>query len=240
MDWTHEREWRWVADDVDAHRFWGDDPFGGYDHLPGLPIFRAKEEGGLFSKVAVIVPTNKDAERIANDLATCRDSGADDGSRFGPKVLAASFVVVMDRVVDAVERQGDLDAVRLDTVPESLRVRFAPPTVSANVRKQVRLAVEEARRLSKQAVEDFLKRHPKDADVWGFARVVTHLANSEVTQALVAEKLAHAVDGEYVVAADFKGIRVQALRVHELAAEVAADHLTKALGQKFWMASRWD
>ena len=64
IDWTHEREWRWV-DHEDRYS------------CPGLPIWLS-EEPTRFSRVFVVVPNETEVIRALDRLQQLHDSGAND------------------------------------------------------------------------------------------------------------------------------------------------------------------
>lgn len=60
IDWSHEREWRWVDQDDECY-------------CPGVPIW-LDDEPQFFSKAFVVVPRADEAERILNLLKQLHDS----------------------------------------------------------------------------------------------------------------------------------------------------------------------
>jgi hypothetical protein len=55
VDWSHEREWRWVVQDEERDTICAIGGDGCFDLAPALPIFKGKIEGGFFSRVCIIV-----------------------------------------------------------------------------------------------------------------------------------------------------------------------------------------
>ncbi|MGO9838626.1 MAG: hypothetical protein ACLP1X_30980 [Polyangiaceae bacterium] len=172
LDWTHEREWRWAPRSSDQHTMWVEGA-SSVERVAALPLFRGKEHGGAFSRVALLVQAPTEAEDVANLLGICRDSGWNNMSEvYDPDVLASCLVIPMGRVVEAVEA-GDARAARLDTIPSELCVRVVRPPVSQADKDRVSKAVANARAASASAVAAHkLSRPDFEKDCCGFAQVV--------------------------------------------------------------------
>ncbi len=246
IDWTHEREWRWTPREDDAHRAW---LRVGANHLPALPLFRhvlpaaaeVDSPKGFFSRVAIIVDKSDDADAVINQLHAMRDSkGSDYGEVFDPKVIAESFVVVLEDVERLAEGPQRPSATRIETLPASCSRRIGIPTVPEARLSAARTALEAAKSEShKAALEHLNGRDANDVrDVCGGAWVVTDEGAHPNVQALVELGAAHASgDGYYRVDAVDDRVGGQALSVAEALARGAAEVLTKQLGVCFYVRS---
>lgn len=243
LDWTHEREWRWAPDFTnETHLMWLEGDHELVDQSPALALFRGLDDGGHFSRVAILVKTEQEASEVVEILETCRDSLENDlCERYEPKVLARAFVVVMDMVLEEVQNRGNTKAIRLDTLPASLKVRLSKPSVSPADVERVRQAVIKAKTMAAKAVEEHKLKSPEfEKDVCGTACVITYDAGSVVTQSMLAAGLAHASAGKhYIVDLQFQ-IDTQAMNVYEAAAKAAAESLAEELGQEFFVHTRMD
>lgn len=238
LDWTHEREWRWVARDEERHAAWYDGP-AGTDRYPALPLYRGKENGGFFTRIGFLVRTRAEATDLAELLLGLADHPYTEYSEpLSEAVLRNAFVVPLEEVEEGRHQ-------RIEDLSERMRIVATRPHASPELVQRVKATVEEARSISLAAAKAYAATatRAKDgfiADVCGDALVVTCDTATEVTDALLQTQLARArSDGTYVVSA-VQSIADQALGVHEAAARAAAEYLTQELGQRFYMESRWD
>ena len=102
IDWSHEREWRWVDHEDKCS-------------CPGLPIWLAEEPTAAFSRIFVVVPDETEVERVVNRLQQLHYAGANDADfLFRRKTLEATSVVALDKLRDI-----DASRVRLGNIPAS-------------------------------------------------------------------------------------------------------------------------
>ncbi|QPI27235.1 hypothetical protein I0J99_08355 [Sinorhizobium meliloti] len=111
IDWSHEREWRWIVQDPDRDHIWLRDYHGVYDTAPGLPLFKGAMEGGAFTRVCVIVWDREEAAEIQELLTGLYLAGSNNyGTPFERNLIAASHIVVLEDVIDAVEKGNKLNS----------------------------------------------------------------------------------------------------------------------------------
>ena len=176
IDWSHEREWRWV-DHTDQCS------------CPGLPIWLA-EEPISFQSVFIVVQTSSEMERILHLLKELYDAGSNNYSHpFSKLTLRQTSVIALDRLN---ERPGEMQAqtLRLEDIPKSKTEIFKRPEVSPRFTSKVNAVLEEAREAADVAVEAFLltAQRTQDghvADVVGSARVMVRDAQSPLISALL-------------------------------------------------------
>jgi hypothetical protein len=113
IDWTHEREWRWVP------QLWNT----GADALPGFPIGGSGRGGGAQQRgrFAFIVPTDGVARTFGEFLAALTDEEAENAefeSQRSRYVVRARSVRVFS--LETVKRkcaEGDLRYAKIETHP---------------------------------------------------------------------------------------------------------------------------
>ena len=187
IDWSHEREWRWV------------------DHedrclCPGLPIWLA-EEPVAFSQTFIVVPDEPGSKRVIDRLQQLHDAGANDADfLFSRKILEATSVVALDQLSDL-----DADRIRLEDIPANHIRSFDRPPVTLECVEKVRTVLLQARAAADRAASEHLKSAQRTneghvADVAGWAHLVVHDSHSPVVSALLhlEEALASPGTGYYV------------------------------------------
>lgn len=229
-DWTHEREWRW-ADLKDEYE------------MPGLP-FLLDDLKGPFSNIIILVQTDDESQIILDELKAYYHAEENFcGSSYRSVLLEACKVVSFE----SLKKAGvELKNFNLDALPAlniSKKIKQVRP--SQSTLKKIELAIEEASKISyaasKEAFESYFNKdtdgHPKD--VCGYANVITHDSQSEITQALIDLELVWVSGSTYYIN-NLNTYPTQSITVNEIGAKAAADFLTKELGQNFYMKSHWD
>ena len=231
IDWSHEREWRWV-DHEDKYS------------CPGLPVWLS-EEPTAFSRVFVVVPDETGIERVIERLQQLHDSGANDSAfLFHRKALEATSVVALDQL-----REVDGGRVRLENIPASYIKSFDRPEVSPEFIEEVRNVLTRARTVADRAAAELLKstQRTKDgyvADVAGWAHLVVYDSQSPVVSALLqlGEVWPNPGTGYYVGGIGGLGWRnEQALSLAEAAVEAAKSVFEEHFPDvSFGIRTRWD
>ena len=176
IDWSHEREWRWVDHEDQCS-------------CPGLPIWLA-EEPISFQSVFIVVQTSSEVKCVLNLLKELYDAGSNNYSYpFSKLTLRQTSVVALDRLN---ERSGDIQVqtLRLEDIPKSKTEIFKQPEVSPGFTSKVNAVLEEAREAADVAAEAFLltAQRTEDghvADVVGSAHVMVRDAQSPLISALL-------------------------------------------------------
>lgn len=220
IDWSHEREWRWT-------KSFSKDP-----DIPGLSLWLAKEDH-KFSRIVILVHTEREAEWFLDRLKTLHDNPYNKYDwAFSKVALERTNVLALENISKDLALNDSLRLEDLQTV--SLK-GFFRTTPSPDTVEKVKRAVAKARSAAKLAAD----ANPSNG-LFGFACVVTYDAQTEVTEALLALKLAESTGDRYRVDEVMKDVHSSMIDTLEAAAEVAADILTTELGQKFIMSSRLD
>ena len=172
IDWSHEREWRWVDHEDRCS-------------CPGLPIWLA-EEPIAFSRAFVVVPDEAGSMRVIDRLQQLHDAGANDADfPFSKKTLKATSVVALDQLKD-----GDAGRIRLENIPANHIRSFDRPPVSPAFLEKVRTVLSRAKAAADRAAFEHLKSAQRTkeghvADVAGWAHLVIYDSHSPVVSALL-------------------------------------------------------
>ena len=227
IDWTHEREWRWAL------------PDGRYG-VPGLPFLLAEGYADFFSEVIIIVCTDEEQDDLLMHLKNLYDAGCrNTGYEYKIKMISSAKVLSLETIANT----SDIDThtMKIEDLPMK-QMRIIPEfNVSPKLIEKARKAIVEANGISVRSVEEYLRKNPsfdEQKGYWGFAHVCTN-SISEVTQALQDAGFAKAYSsGDYYINVD--EYRTCNLELLEIGAQAAAEYLTKALGQYFFVKSRLD
>ena len=236
IDWSHEREWRWV-DHEDKYS------------CPGLPIWLSGEPASL-SRIFVVVPNSTDAQRVLDRLQELYDAGTNDFNHlFCKRTLKATSVIALDQLAtDFAGVEGKL--LRLDDIPAAQIRSFKRPAVSSEFIERVRHVLEEAQSEADKAAQECLKSAPRAAggqgvaDVAGWAHLIVYDAQSPLVSALLQLEEASPIPGTGYYIHSIGGLgwgNDQALSLAETAVKAARLVFEKHFPDaSFGMETRWD
>ena len=192
IDWSHEREWRWVVQDDQADEIWVQDHNGSFGPTPALPIFKGRIGGRFFTKVCIIVWTHEEAEEIRRSLTGFYLAGSNNYSTpFDKALIDASRIIVLQDVVDLIENDGDLEAQTIEGLEAaSLLNPITIAPMPRDVDKRVRAALAKAGAAAKAAIGVFTIENGLGGDWCGFAHAVTHDVTSPFVQYMLSNNLA--------------------------------------------------
>lgn len=234
IDWSHEREWRWVDHDDSCS-------------CPGLPIWLSGERIS-FSRVFVVVPESSDVERVLTRLQELHDAGSNDFDQlFSVNTLAQTSIVALDQL-EAMEIPHEY--ARLEDVPVSHVRRFRREKATQEFVVHVRRVLFQAKKAAEEAASRCQKAscRAKDgvnvADVAGWAHLYTRDAQSRLVSALLEldEVWTHPGSGYCFKNIGGLGWRGdQALRLAEAAVLAAKAVFEQHFPDvSFSMETRWD
>lgn len=243
IDWSHEREWRWIARDEDLDRICCADASGCPDGRPGLPLFQGRLDGRAFSKLRIIVWTREEAQEVQELLTGFYLAESNNYcTPFDTDLIKSSAIIILQEVVAAVEQGRDLNAQTIEGLEEAglvAPIKIHPPPEGA--RERVLDVFSLASAAGKAAAVDYISRHPSDTGFCGFAYAVTHEVTNPMVQYMVLNGFASGpYDGvvHLDVPVDWPSWQSIDYQEHVFAAVVAV--LEQQLGLDVYRKSRSD
>ena len=242
IDWSHEREWRWVPCDNEIDRIWVQDYNGIYGPKPALPLFKGSKEGRPFSRICIIVWTEDEAKEINELLTGFHLAGSNNyGSHFDRQVIERSWIIVLQEVVKAVEQNRDLDAQTIEGLEEAQLLRSVTIAPSPkNASKIVAEAFAAAKTAGKKAGAAFNAKHGSSSANFGYAHAVTTDVTSPIVQYMLAtEQASGPFDGEVWI--KYPGPHASGnLDYAEAVCSAAAPVLAEKLGIQVYVSTALD
>ena len=236
IDWSHEREWRWVDHEDRCS-------------CPGLPVWLS-EEPISFSRVFIVVPSRTEAEQVMNRLMLLQDTGESNfGELFCRETLRATSVIALDGLDSEI---GEIDArhLRLEDIPASHILQFDRPQVPREFVEKVRDVLCEAQIAAKDAEKRCFESAPRAADgrrvgdVAGWAHLYIHDAQSPLVAALLKLQAVFPVAGSgyyFLNIGGLGGEKDSALCLAEAAVGAAKSVFEKHFPTaSFTIETRWD
>jgi len=187
IDWSHEREWRWIPKNDKLDEVWAEG-FDGIGPKPALPLFKGRLEGRPFSRVCVIVWTTEEAQEVRELLTALYLAGSNNyGTPFDRKLIERSHIIVLENVVAAVEAGNDINAQTIEGLTEAQLlepVKLAPPP--DNAEEIVKEAFEAAAIAASAARDAHFAKYGDQRGGFGFAHAVTTDVTNPIVQYLLA------------------------------------------------------
>lgn len=187
IDWSHEREWRWIAQDLDLDEIWAKNYNGQLDPIPALPIFKGQLEGRSFTRLCVIVWSQEEAEEIRRLITSLYLASSNNyDTPFDKNLLLRSRIIVLKDVVDAVESKRDLDAQTIEGLARAQLLQAVvvttPPT---NAAATVAAAMAAAGAAATNATALFVRKG-NGFILQGFAHAVTYDVTHPIVQYMLS------------------------------------------------------
>lgn len=242
-DWSHEREWRWTHQGREEHQIYAQSQLEYFDAAPGLPLFLGTENGGDFSKLAVIVWTTKEAEEIQKLLTSYYLAGYNNyETQYSTALIARSKIIILETVLSAVERDRSLNAQTIEGLEQG---QLLEPIVvhadTSHFQPLIDKAMAEVQRECQIVADEFVATFPADVDICGYASIVTYEITNPIVQQIVRCGLGSGPhDGKVIVRIPRILPLRQGLTYNEAIAEKAEEVLNRNLGDLFSSVSRWD
>lgn len=243
IDWSHEREWRWVPRDEEMDEIWCQSYDGTIGPVPALPVFKGKLDGRPFTRVCLIVWTEEEAEEVQELLTGLYLAGSNNyDTPFDKDLIAASRIIILKNVVDAVENGKNFDAQTIEGLSQANLLYpieiHDPPEGAKNL---VDIAFAAATKAGKEVAEAYIAEVPIDGGACGFAHAATYEVTSPIVQYLLANDLAAGpFDGKVWIRVPSAWPPRQSIDYQEKIMEAVADSLAHSLGIDVWMDSRFD
>lgn len=243
VDWSHEREWRWIPSDPNMDEIWAQDSDGCYGPTPALPLFKGKLDGRPFTKLCLIVWSREEAREIRELLTGFYLAGGNNyDTPFDKELIKSSRIIVLEDVVDAVENGKKLESQTIEGLQSAnllKSISIVPPP--ADVKKTVKKAMAKATAAAKSAIEEFTKDYGLGSAYCGYAHAATNDVTSPIVQYLLStEQASGPFDGIVWINYPEEHPFSQSMDYNETACEAAAEALTSELGIDVYVESRPD
>lgn len=241
IDWSHEREWRWIPQDEDRDQIWVEDHNGMFGPVPALPQFKGKENGCEFNEICIIVWTKDEAAEIQELLTGfyLAESYNYD-TPFDRGVIAKSKIIVLTDVILAVESGKHLQSQTIQGLEaanllEPILIASAPPNAMATSKK----AFELAGLAADEAQAEFRKSYGEGDGYCGFAHVTTTEVTHPMVQFLLENDMASGpFDGRVWINVPVDSN--QSVDFERAGCDAAAKSINKSLGITAFVEWRYD
>lgn len=243
LDWSHEREWRWIVQNEDTDYVWFQNGMGMYGPIGGLPLFLGKENEGFFSKLCIIVWNEEEAKEIQKLLTGFYLAGANDyDTPFSKDLIKSSVIIILDKVISAVDGELDLSSQTIEGLKsEKLFEPVIISTIDESLKEKVNKALKKAAAAGKNAAKKYALSHDLDKGACGFAHVSSYDVTNPIIQYLLEYKLAHGpFDGKVWVSVKEDWPLSQSIDYNEYVCSAICDSLTDELDMKFYVDSKLD
>lgn len=241
IDWSHEREWRWIPRDEERDQIWAEG-FDGIGPKPALPLFKGELEGRPFTRVCLIVWTAEEALEIRELLTALYLAGSNNyDTPFDKKLIERSHIIVLEDVVAAVEAGRDVNAQTIEGLAEAQLLKpiaLAPPP--ENAEEIVQEAFEAAAIAAKAAGDAHLAEHGDRYGGFGFAHAVTTDVTNPLVQYLLATNRASGPFDDKVWIEYPRPRGSGEILLAEAVCRAASEVLTEKLGFFVWTSIRDD
>lgn len=182
LDWSHEREWRWIPRDEWKDQIWAKER-DGLGPTPALPVFKGQIDGRHFTKVCVIVWSNDEANEVRNLLTGLYLAGSNNyDTPFDKSLIERSRIIVMEDVVKAVEEGNDINSQTIEGLTAAQLLQpITITTPPSNAKEIVDEAYAEAAKVVDAVGAEYDEAHGTSFS--GYARV--HLTTTDLTNPIV-------------------------------------------------------
>lgn len=243
IDWSHEREWRWIAGNNKEHKIYLKSGFGYDDDVSGLPLFSGIENDGHFTKIGIIVWTQEEARIIQEELTGFYLLGSNNyGVPFSKRLLEKSFIIVLDDLIHAVEVDKKIEMQTIEGVSEQCLLK--PLVICENTEvhsDKILETISLARASGESAAREFQQKHPSDTGSCGFANVISFDVTHPIIQQLLKMEIASGpYDGKVVIYLHGDWEPRQSIDYNEKIAKAMSVTFNQNLGDIFSWESRPD
>ncbi len=243
IDWSHEREWRWIVKDNDKDEVWAEHYNGTLGPMPALPLLKGRLDGRSFSKLCFIVWTSKEANELQELLTGLFLAGGNDyGTRFDKLLISRSKIIVLADVVESVEGGRRIQSQTIEGLDEANLLRpIQIHEPSEDTAKQIAQALEAASAAGESAALHYAKEHPTDTGLSGFASAITYDVTNPMVQQLLSSGFASGpFDGKVIIKIPTKWPLRQSIDYQIYIMEAAVESLKKDLELDVFVDARLD
>ena len=183
IDWSHEREWRWICQNPQLDEIWMRNYDGMLGPAPALPIFKGRLEGRHFTRTCIIVWSNQEAEEVRKLITGIYLAGGNNyDTPFDEELIMRSRIIVLEDVISSVEAGQKIDAQTIEGLEKAQLLQSVTITAAPeNADKIVEDAFDAALEAAALADADYTDRFGDYFSGYGFA----HLATADTTTPIV-------------------------------------------------------
>ncbi len=243
IDWSHEREWRWIAMEEDRDSIWFRDYNGYLGPSSGLPLFKGKLDGGHFSRLYIIVWTHKEAEEIQELLTGFFLAGSNDyDTPFDKDLIMSSHIIELQDVVTAVESGRSLNAQTIEGLEAAGLVKsISIPLEPSGVKELVENAFKDAASVGEYAADKYISANELESGACGVVYAVTYDITNPIVQYMIANGIASGpFDGMVIINLHGSWKTAQSIEYNECIFKAISESLTISLGFNVYMHSHLD
>lgn len=243
LDWSHEREWRWIAQNDENDYILCKDSNGALGPTPGLPLFAGPEHGRAFTKLCIIVCDEKEAREIQELLTGFYFAGSNNyDTPFSRSLIENSVIIMLDKLIAAVENGRDLNAQTIEGLQsENLCYPVVIADIGNDTESKIRTALDKATEVGAIAAKGFIKKYNIDYGACGFVNVVSYEITSPIIQCMLRYGLAAGpYDGKTIVNIKEEWQRSQSIDYKEHIYTAVCKSLSDDFGIKFYVDSILD
>lgn len=243
IDWSHEREWRWIPTNEEVHRIWAIDGEYQYDFLPGLPLFSGKKNGGSFSKLGIIVWNKQEAKLIQEMLTGFYIAGYNNyDSPFSRTLISHSFIILLDNVIDAVENNHLLEAQTIEGIKEEDLIE---PVIifddTESFEPLIKMTIDKAKQAGGKAASKYLQHYEIERGSCGYANIISYEVTNPIVQHLIKMDIGTGpFDGKIAIYIKGDWPLSQSIDYNEHVAKAMCDVFNSDLANIFYCEARLD
>lgn len=243
IDWSHEREWRWKCTDKENYEIWEKDYDGAIGPTEALPIFKGKLDGRPFSRVCIIVWTREEAKEVQEILTGFYFAGSNNYSTpFDKDLILKSKIIVLDEIISAVEKDGDINAQTIEGIEEAKLLNgVIISTPPSNVDQVIDDAMKIAENAALSSIQQYINLNGSKFNSFGFAHVVTYDLTNPIIQRMIERSMTSGpFDGELWINVKNLVKSSSCVDFQEYVCSAVAKALREKLEIEFFMTSSLD
>ena len=244
IDWSHEREWRWTPSDDIYNLMSYRDSIGYYEEVPALKLFGGAEYNCFFSEVYVIVWNSDEAREIQELLTGFYLSGGNNyDAPFDKKVLKNSKIIILDRVIHAVEKERKISSQTIEGIENICKVEplILHQDYSAEIESEMTRVIELANKAAADESEIYRNKYDIDKGACGFAYASTYEITHPIIQLMINKRIANGpYDGRVNISLEGEWNNSQSIDYKEAVYKKVSAVLAEELNIQFYVHSRLD
>ncbi|RTL46401.1 MAG: hypothetical protein EKK53_04180 [Burkholderiales bacterium] len=243
IDWSHEREWRWIARDENKDQVWVRDQYGCIGPVPALPLLKGRLDGGAFSMLCFIVWTNEEAEELQKILTGYYLAGVNNyDTEFDKQLIVKSKIIVLADVIEAVEGDKRINSQTIEGLQDAQLLRpIAVHEFSKETEELIKLALKRASDAGMTASKEYVGKYPSDVGACGFADAICYEVASPIIQQLISGGNASGpFDGKVIIEVPPSWPIRQSVDYQEFVMRAVVESLKKTLEIDIFVESRLD